>query len=138
MGIEPFLIGYAINLIVAQRLLRKLCDNCKRRVQNFDEELMEAAGLNIEEWENYEIYEAVGCEKCNKTGYKGRMAIHEALYFTKEIKNLIVKAGVEIDEEKIREQARKDGTLSLREAGFEKVKMGLTSIPEVIATTMEE
>lgn len=138
MGIEPFLIGYAINLIVAQRLVRKLCDNCKKRVENFDEETMEAAGLNIEEWENYEIYEPVGCDECNHTGYKGRMAIHEALYFTKDIKNLIVKAGTEIDEEKVREQARKDGTLSLREAGFEKVKLGLTSIQEVVATTMEE
>ena len=70
MGVEPFLIAYAINIIVAQRLVRKLCDNCKKRVTEFDEAEMIAAGLNIEEWKNYEIYEAVGCEKCNKTGYQ--------------------------------------------------------------------
>lgn len=138
MGIEPFLIAYAINLIVAQRLVRRLCPDCKKRVSNFDEHVMKAAGLNIAEWRNYTVYEAKGCEKCNGSGYKGRMAIHEALYLTKEIRQIIVKSGNEIDEEKIREQARKDGTLSLREAGFEKVKLGLTSIEEVIASTSEE
>lgn len=138
MGIEPFLIAYAINLIVAQRLIRKLCNNCKKKVVNFDEELMSAAGLNIAEWRNYTIYQAVGCDQCNHTGYKGRIAIHEALYFTKEIRHIIVRAGEEVDEEKIREQARKDGTLTLREAGFEKVKMGLTSIEEVLANTTEQ
>lgn len=138
MGIEPFLIAYAINLIVAQRLIRRLCNNCKKKVVNFDEEVMNAAGLNISEWRNYTIYQAVGCDQCNHTGYKGRIAIHEALYFTKEIRHIIVRAGEEIDEEKIREQARKDGTLTLRDAGFEKVKMGLTSIEEVLANTTEQ
>lgn len=137
MGIEPFLIAYAINLIVAQRLVRKLCPDCKKKVSNFDETLMRAAGLNIAEWRNYTIYEAKGCEKCLNTGYKGRIAIHEALYFTKEIRETIVRSGIEVDEEKIREQARKDGTLNLREAGLEKVKLGLTSIEEVIASTSE-
>jgi len=137
MGIEPFLIAYAINLIVAQRLLRKLCQKCKKKVVNFDEGLMSAAGLNIAEWRNYTIYQAEGCEECNGTGYKGRLAIHEALYFTKDIRQLIVKSGVEVDEESLRIQARKDGTLTLREAGLEKVKMGLTSIEEVLAGTSE-
>lgn len=138
MGIEPFLIAYAINLIVAQRLIRKLCNNCKKKVINFDEDLMNAAGLNIAEWRNYTIYEPVGCDLCGGTGYKGRIAIHEALYFTKEIRHIIVRAGEEVDEEKIREQARKDGTLTLRESGMEKVKMGLTSIQEVLANTTEQ
>ncbi len=138
MGIEPFLIAYAINIIVAQRLIRRLCPDCKKRVVNFDEHVMKAAGLNIAEWRNHKIYEPKGCEKCNQSGYKGRIAIHEALYLTKEIRQIIVRSGVEVDEEKIREQAKKDGTLSLREAGFEKVKLGLSSIEEVIASTSEE
>ncbi len=137
MGIEPFLIAYAINIIVAQRLIRKLCENCKRKVTNIEEHV-KSAGLNPKDWIGYEIYEAVGCDKCNNTGYKGRMAIHEALYFTKEIRRIIVRSGEEVDEEAIREQARKDGTISLRESGFEKVKLGLTSIQEVIAATMED
>ncbi len=138
MGIEPFLIAYAINLIVAQRLIRKLCPDCKKKVANFDEEFMNSLGLNIAEWRNYIIYEPRGCDKCNKTGYKGRLAIHEALYFTKEIRQIIVRSGVEVDEEKIRIQAKKDGSLNLREAGFEKVKLGLTSLEEVIAGTTDE
>ena len=138
MGIEPFLIAYAINLIVAQRLIRRLCPDCKKPVRNYDEALMSAAGLNIAEWRNYTVYKPVGCEKCGGTGYKGRMAIHEALYFSKEIRKLIVKSGVEVDEESIRVQAKKDGSLSLRESGLEKVKLGLTSIEEVLANTSED
>jgi type IV pilus assembly protein PilB len=138
MGVEPFLIAYAINIIVAQRLVRKLCDHCKKRVTEFDEVEMAAIKLNIEEWKNYEIYEEVGCDKCNNTGFKGRIAVHEALYFTKEIREIIVRSGIEVDEEKIRTQARKDGTLNLRENGLEKAKQGLTSIQEVIRGTMED
>lgn len=137
MGVEPFLIAYAINIIVAQRLIRKLCDSCKRKIVDLEEHIL-PSGLDITEWQGYEIYEAVGCERCNNSGYKGRMAIHEALYFTKEIRRLIVRAGEEVDEEAIREQARKDGTHSLRDSGFEKVKLGITSIQEVIGATMED
>ncbi|MDR3625883.1 MAG: GspE/PulE family protein [Ignavibacteriaceae bacterium] len=138
MGIEPFLIAYAINIIVAQRLIRRLCPDCKRKVVNFDEVVMDAAKLNIAEWRNYNIYEPKGCDRCGGTGYKGRLAIHEALYFTKEIRQIIVRSGIEVDEERIRAQARADGTLSLREAGFEKVRLGLSSIEEVLASTSED
>jgi type IV pilus assembly protein PilB len=138
MGIEPFLIAYAINLIVAQRLIRTLCNKCKKSLNNFDESLMSAAGLDIAEWRNHTIYTPVGCDECNGSGYKGRMAIHEALYFTKDIRQLIVKSGVEVDEESIRVQAKKDGSYTLRESGLEKVKLGLTSIEEVLASTSDE
>ncbi len=139
MGIEPFLIAYAINIIVAQRLIRKLCPVCKKRSTQLDPVIIKQYGLDYEEWKNYEIYEAgPGCDKCGGSGYKGRMAIHEALYFTKELRSLIVHSGDEVDEESIRKQARSDGTLNLRESGFDKVKDGLTSFEEVIASTMEE
>ncbi len=137
MGVEPFLIAYAINIIVAQRLIRKLCENCKKKVTNLEEHIL-PSGLDIKEWTGAEIYEAVGCDRCNHTGYKGRMAIHEALYFTKEIRRAIVQSGEDVDEEAIRTQARLDGTMSLRDSGFEKVKLGLTSIQEVIGATMED
>jgi type IV pilus assembly protein PilB len=138
MGIEPFLIAYAINLIVAQRLVRKLCPKCKRRDNELDEVFVEAAGLNVDEWKKEEIYKAVGCDDCGGTGYKGRMAIHEAFYFTKEIRHLIVKSGEEVDEEALKIQAKKDGTLNLRESGLEKVKLGLTSLDEVLSSTTED
>jgi type IV pilus assembly protein PilB len=138
MGIEPFLIAYAINLIVAQRLIRKLCTKCKKRVTEYDEVYLEAAGLNVAEWKKYEIYRAVGCDECGGTGYKGRMAIHEAFYFTKEIRHLIVKSGEEVDEELLKVQAKKDGTLNLRESGLEKVKLGMSSLEEVLSSTTED
>ena len=138
MGVEPFLIAYAINIIVAQRLIRRLCEHCKRKVEHIDESVAKRAGIDIEEWNNYEIYEAVGCEKCNNSGYKGRMAIHEALYFTKAIRELIVRAGEEVDEDAVRIQSKKDGTLTLRESGLEKVKDGSTSLAEVLAGTMDD
>ncbi len=138
MGIEPFLIAYAINLIVAQRLIRKLCTKCKKRLVDYDEVYMEAAGLNVAEWKKYEIYRAIGCDECSGTGFKGRMAIHEAFYFTKEIRHLIVKSGEEVDEELLKVQAKKDGTLNLRESGLEKVKLGMSSLEEVISSTTED
>jgi len=138
MGIEPFLIAYAINLIVAQRLIRTLCNKCKKRLSNFDEPLMSAAGLDIAEWRNFTVYKPVGCDECGGSGYKGRMAIHEALYFTKDIRQLIVKSGVEVDEESIRIQAKKDGSYNLRDSGLEKVKLGFTTIEEVLASTSDE
>jgi type IV pilus assembly protein PilB len=92
----------------------------------------------MDDWVNETVYEAVGCEKCNGSGYKGRMAIHEALYFTKDIRQIIVRSGIEVDEEKIRIQAKKDGSLNLRDSGLEKVRLGLTSIEEVLASTSDE
>jgi len=138
MGVEPFLIAYAINIIVAQRLIRKLCDKCKRVAKNFDKEIALAAGMSEKEIKETTFYEAVGCPACSNTGYKGRMAIHEALYFSREIRRLIVKSGTEIDEEAIRMQAKKDGMLTLRESGFLRVKAGLTTLEEVIASTTED
>ena len=138
MGIEPFLIAYAINIIMAQRLIRKLCEFCKIKVAKLDEEMLSAAGIDINELKKHTIYAAKGCEKCNETGYKGRMAIHEALYFTKEIRQVIVRSGIEVDEEKIRIQAKKDGSKSLRDSGIEKVMLGLSSIEEVLASTTDE
>lgn len=138
MGIEPFLIAYAINIIVAQRLIRKLCEKCKKRVTLIDPKVAESAGINLEEWNLLEIYEAKGCEACNNTGFKGRMAIHEALYFSKEIREMVVKSGNEVDEDAIRRQAKKDGSLTLRDSGLEKVKLGTTSLQEVIAATTED
>jgi type IV pilus assembly protein PilB len=84
---------------VAQRLIRKLCSKCKKKEVNFDSTIMEAAGIKMDDWKNIDLYRAVGCDECNNTGYKGRMAIHEALYFTKEIRQIIVRSGEDVDEE---------------------------------------
>ncbi|MEE9450222.1 MAG: GspE/PulE family protein [Ignavibacteriaceae bacterium] len=137
MGIEPFLLAYAINLIVAQRLIRKLC-SCKKDADHLDKRFLSNLKLDPDEWKKYEIFEPQGCKKCEFTGFSGRMAIHETLYFTSEISQLIFDAGDKIDEESIRQAAKKDGMCNLRESGYEKVKKGLTSFAEVISNTTED
>lgn len=137
MGIEPFLIAYAINVIVAQRLIRTLCKICKRPVDDQEKKDLLKFGFSEDELKNNTFYEAVGCDKCNG-GYKGRAAIHEALYFSKEVRTIILEAGEKVDENAIRDQAAKDGMWTLRRSGMERMKEGSTSIEEVIATTVEE
>jgi type IV pilus assembly protein PilB len=136
MGIEPFLIAYAINIIVAQRLIRTLCPACKRQIpkKELDHETYLKFGLSEADLEKYTFFDAAGCDKCNG-GYKGRAAIHEALYFSKEIRTIIVRSGAEVDEESIRTQAIKDGMWDLRRAGIERIKLGETTLEEIASAT---
>lgn len=139
MGVEPFLIAYAINIIVAQRLIRTLCKICKRptKKNEIDYDVYTKFGFTREQLDTRTVYEAVGCEKCNG-GYKGRAAIHEALYFTREIRNMIVKSGSEVDESAVREQAEKDGMWTLRRSGIERILEGNTTLEEIAAATTED
>jgi len=137
MGIEPFLIAYAINIIVAQRLIRTLCKICKEPVDPSEFEDLLKFGFSEDDLKNHTIYKAVGCDKCGG-GYKGRAAIHEALFFTKEIKTIILNAGDKVDEDAIRDQASKDGMWTLRRSGMERMKEGSTSLEEVISSTVED
>jgi type IV pilus assembly protein PilB len=137
MGIEPFLLAYSINIIVAQRLVRTLCNACKEPVRDRDRATYLSFGFTEEELAKATIFEAVGCRECNG-GYKGRTAIHEALYFTRDIRRLVLKAGTDIDENAIRDQAMKDGMWSLRKSGMNRVLEGVTTMQEVLVTTAED
>lgn len=137
MGIEPFLLAYAINVIVAQRLVRTLCRLCKQPIDSSEKSDLLKFGLTEEDVATHTFYKAVGCDKCNG-GYKGRAAIHEALYFTKPIRDIILNAGEKVDENAIREQATKDGMWTLRRSGMERMKEGTTTIEEIISTTTED
>jgi type IV pilus assembly protein PilB len=137
MGIEPFLLAYAINVIVAQRLIRTLCKICKKPMDDSEKNDLLKFGLTEEDVATHSFYTAVGCEKCGG-GYKGRAAIHEALYFTKAIKDIILNAGDKVDENAIRDQAMKDGMWSLRRSGIERMKEGTTTLEEVVSNTTEE
>jgi type IV pilus assembly protein PilB len=137
MGIEPFLIAYAINIIVAQRLIRTLCKVCKRPIPDSEKESLLKFGFTEQDLAQHTFYEAVGCDKCGG-GYKGRAAIHEALYFTKAIKDIVLNAGEKVDENAIRDQASKDGMWTLRRSGMERMKEGSTTLEEVVSTTVEE
>ena len=137
MGVEPFLIANAINLIMAQRLVRKLCDHCKQPVQNFSEEAFRSLGFTDEEIREHTFYEPVGCDQCSN-GYKGRVAIFEALYFDNEIRRMIFDAGGMIDESAIRQYSIDNGMLTLRASGRLRMINGLTSFDEIIAITLED
>ena len=137
MGIEPFLLAYAINVIVAQRLIRTLCKLCKKPMDDSEKKDLLKFGIAKEDVATHTFYTAVGCEKCSG-GYKGRAAIHEALYFTKAIKDIILNAGDKVDENAIREQATKDGMWTLRRSGMERMMEGSTTLEEVVSNTTEE
>ena len=137
MGIEPFLIAYSINIIVAQRLIRKLCERCKSPVNDPDVAVLEKLGMSAEEIRTAKIYQPIGCSECIK-GYKGRMAIHEALYFTKGIRRMILDAGSSVNEDAVRELALKNGMRTLRMNAVELLKKGITTLEEVANVTADE
>jgi type IV pilus assembly protein PilB len=137
MGIEPFLLAYSINIIIAQRLVRKLCNVCKRPVSKENWKAALELGLNEDELAAGKIYEPVGCPKCLH-GYKGRINIAEALYFYPEIRAEIVAAKNDINEERIRAIAEKHGMLSMRDSGIDRIREGLTSLEEVAYATSGE
>ncbi len=137
MGIEPFLLAYSINIIVAQRLLRKLCGRCKIIDTEILPITLERLGITKEDSAGMKFYRPVGCLHCLK-GYKGRTAIHEVLYFTKEIRQLIMESGSSINEEALRQLAIKQGMRTLRQSGIELLRQGVTTLEEVASTTIED
>ncbi|MDP8267177.1 MAG: GspE/PulE family protein [Candidatus Tenebribacter davisii] len=138
MGVETFLLAYAINIIVAQRLVRKLCPNCRRPISKERWPAALELGFTEKELESGKIFEAgEGCKKCNN-GYKGRTNICEALYFTPEVRKAIVDSGDEIDENAIRKIAESQGMLSLMDSGIDRIRTGLTSVTEITYATSED
>ena len=141
MGLEPFLIAYAINMVVAQRLLRNLCPSCKVVDDDPDFVLMKRLGFTQDDFENLTFYkkgEDDNCKTCHGTGYKGRRAICEALYFSRDIRHMIVEAECSIEEEAIRDKAKEEGMLTLQDSAREIVKMGETSVEEMMRVTSTE
>jgi type IV pilus assembly protein PilB len=133
MGIAPFNIASSVILITAQRLARRLCANCKAPVDVPRDALLEA-GFNEEDLDgSWMPYRAVGCPMCNN-GYRGRLGIYQVMPISEETQRLILSDASALD---IALQAEREGVRSLRESGLFKVKLGLTSIEEVLAVTNE-
>ncbi len=134
MGVQPYNIVASISLIIAQRLVRKLCVHCKQPIE-LDDEVMLQQGFEKEDLGSFTLYgpNISGCGECN-IGYKDRMGIFEVMPLTEGICRLVIKGATS---EEIAEQEERDGTLSLRKAGLEKVKSGLTSIEEINRVTSE-
>jgi type IV pilus assembly protein PilB len=127
MGVEPFLVSSAVDCILAQRLARRLCSDCKLEWRPKQEVLI-SAGYRADNLPEA-IYKPGGCKKCGGTGYRGRTGVHEVLLMTEEISRLCVEEATADDIKRI---AVEQGMLTLREDGLEKVRMGQTSIEEVM------
>jgi type IV pilus assembly protein PilB len=138
MGVEPFLIAYAINLIVAQRLIRVLCPDCKAIDPDPDRVMMHGLGWSDEEIDSHTIYEATlgaECRTCRGLGYKGRRAVCETLYFTSTIRTMIAESADAIDEDAIREEGLKNGMLTLAASARILVNEGVTTVDEMMRMT---
>ena len=128
MGIEPFNVASAVNIIVAQRLVRRVCSGCKTEHPYTDEELV-ALGIKRSEGP---FYRGAGCDVCNGTGYKGRQGLYEVMLMSSALRRLVLRGG---STEELRDQGVKDGMLTLRMDGMVKVKRGVTTLEEVVKET---
>jgi type IV pilus assembly protein PilB len=126
MGIEPFLVSSSVNVIMAQRLVRKLCSKCKQKEKIHPEALRE---LGITSDDVFEIYKAGGCPACSNTGYSGRTGLYEVMPISDTLREMILNRASAAE---IKEQAVREGMDSLRSDGIWKIKNGITSLEEVL------
>ena len=135
MGVAPFNIASAVNLIMAQRLARRLCNSCKAPMARPPKEALLDVGFTEEDLaKDWTMYRPVGCDACKGKGYKGRAGLYEVMPMTENMKAVIMKGGTEVD---IANIAYEEGLVDLRRSGLLKVMQGITSLEEVIATTNE-
>jgi type IV pilus assembly protein PilB len=132
MGIEPFLVATSVNLIQAQRLIRRVCKDCKREHPMPPEALMEV-GFTAAEAKALKTYKGDGCSTCNNTGYKGRIGLYEVMEVNDDIRELILIGASSLE---LRKKAIEDGMITLRESGLHKVRAGLTTLEEVVRETV--
>src|SRR3954468_5086602 len=132
MGIEPFLVATSVNLIQAQRLIRRICKDCKAEHHLPPEGLVEV-GFTLEEAKQLKTYKGSGCKTCNNTGYKGRVGLYEVMEVTDEIRELILIGASSLE---LRKRAIEDGMITLRESGLYKIRNGITTLEEVVRETV--
>jgi type IV pilus assembly protein PilB len=132
MGIEPFLVATSVLLIAAQRLARRICASCKEEVDVQPQALLNI-GYKKDEIGTFKVYKGRGCDKCNNTGYKGRVALIEVMQIDDDMRDLILTGGTAID---LKRKAAENGMISLRRSGLVKIKEGITTIEEVVRETV--
>ena len=132
MGVPPFLITATVEAILAQRLVRRICSGCKEEVIPGADVLADLE-MTSDQLEGKKFYRGKGCEKCNRSGYKGRLGIYELLIMNDEMRDMIIRNA---STEEIREAARRNGMVTLRESGMESIFMGQTTADEVIRETI--
>src|SRR6202041_1561712 len=134
MGVEAYNFVSALNCILAQRLVRTICEYCVQEVRH-DEEMLQLSGLDTAEWRNFPFREGRGCIECAGTGYRGRTAIHELLDLTDGVREMIL---AKKPTSEIRRAAREEGMRFLRESALDKVRLGLTTLKEINKVTFIE
>jgi type IV pilus assembly protein PilB len=134
MGVEPYNFVSALNCILAQRLVRQICEHCKREVK-YPEALLIESGLNPDEWKNVPLMEGAGCFECGGTGFRGRSAIHELLDLTDRIREMILDRRPTSE---IKRAAKEDGMTFLRDSAVEKMRLGITTLREINKVTFIE
>ncbi|HVR44413.1 MAG TPA: type IV-A pilus assembly ATPase PilB [Thermoanaerobaculia bacterium] len=132
MGIEPFLVATSVHMIAAQRLVRRVCANCKEEVEITAEALLNL-GYKKDEVGTFKVYKGRGCEKCNNTGYKGRVGLIEVMAVDDELREMILSGASAIE---IKKRAIENGMITLRRSGLTKIKNGVTTIEEVVRETV--
>src|SRR5499426_15539 len=132
MGIEPFLVASSLNLICAQRLVRRICSGCPEEVETPPQMLIQV-GFAPDEVKGLKIKRGRGCERCNNTGYKGRVGLFEVLLFTDEIRDMILSGASSIE---LKRKAIEEGMVSLRMSGLQKIREGATTLEEVLRETV--
>ena len=135
MGIEPFLVAAALNVVVAQRLCRRICKECKEVDTSITQEALVACGISPASAAKITVYKGKGCNICNSTGYKGRVAIYEVLEMSAAIKEILLRHG---SADEIKRQAIKDGMKTLRMCALTKVAQGLTTIDEAVSNSASD
>ena len=131
MGIEPFLVTASVNMVVAQRLARKLCQECKRKVEVDDQALLDI-GISPEDIGSFEVFEPAGCRACNDIGAKGRVAMYEVMLLSDSLKELVINGASTAE---LKTEAIRAGMQSLRMAALNKLKLGVIGIDEVVGNT---
>jgi len=132
MGIEPFLVATSVNLICAQRLVRRICTQCKERL-GLPEQALVDAGFTQEEAKSVDVFHGRGCGVCNNTGYKGRVGLYEVMEITDELRELILVGASALE---LRKKALEQGMIALRRSGLLKIALGMTTIDEVVRETV--
>src|SRR5512147_157679 len=131
MGVEPFLVSASTNVIVAQRLARRICQSC-REVVAVPAPTLANLGFSAEEAKTLKCYKGKGCMSCSDTGYKGRVALYEVMLIKENIKEAVLQGASALE---LRELGRKNGMQTLREAGLQKIREGMTTVEEVLRVT---
>ncbi len=132
IGIPPYMLASSITMVLSQRLARKLCDKCKVEVDYHNPKELQSMGFSEEEIPDLKILGPQGCPACNQTGYKGRTGLYELMEVTEEVAK-VINAGV--PEDQLRKTAVQEGMMTLRDAGLEKIRNGVTSVEEILKNT---